>query len=122
MSEKRLFSDVLGIETLEESKGHSVTQVVVRDELLNRHEVAHGGLIFALADQAFAAACNYDYAPSMAVHVDASFFAPARAGDVLRAEATEVRRGRTMGFYEMLVTNQDGKPIAKVTGVSYSRG
>jgi len=76
----------------------------------------------ALADQAFAAACNFDYAPSMAVHVDASFFAPAKAGDVLRAEATEVRRGRTMGFYEMLVTNQDGKPIAKVTGVSYSRG
>lgn len=122
MSEKVFFSDVLGIETLEESRGHAVTRVEVREELLNRHGVAHGGLIFSLADQAFAAACNFDYPPSMAVHVDASFFSPARARDVLRAEATEIRRGRTMGFYEMLVTNQDGKPVAKITGVSYTRG
>ena len=122
MSDKKLFSDVLGIQLLEESKGHSVTQVEVKEELLNRHGVAHGGLIFALADHAFAAACNFDAPPAMAVHVDASFFSPAKSGDVLRAEATEIRRGRTMGFYEMLVTNQEGRPIAKVHGVSYSRG
>jgi acyl-CoA thioesterase len=121
MAGKGAFSDLLGIELVEESKGRAVARIKVSEGGLNRHGVAHGGLIFSLADHAFAAACNYDAPPSMAVHVDVSYMSPAFAGDVLTVEAREIKRGRTMGFYEMMVTNQDGKPIAKVEGISYTR-
>lgn len=121
MREIKGFTNLLGTELVEESKGHAVARLEVREEHLNRHGVAHGGLIFSLADHAFAAACNFDAPPSVAVHVDISYFSPAKLGDVLNAEAVELRRGRTMGFYEMTVRNQDGKPVAKAKGISYSK-
>ncbi len=119
--DRKLFTQLLGVELLEESKGHSLARLEVTEEHLNRHGVAHGALIFALADHAFAAACNFEAPPSVAVHVDISYFTPARAGEVLTAEAKEIRRGRTMGFYEMLVANQDDRPVAKAKGISYSK-
>ena len=122
MTEKRLLSGLLGIDLLETSKGHAITRVTVSEEFKNIHGVAHGGLIFALADEAFAAACNFEAPPSVAVNVDISYFAPAKVGEILTAEASETRRGKTIGFYDVMVTNQDGKTIAKMRGISYSHG
>ena len=56
--EQDLFARSLGIELLELAPGFANCAMTVRAEMVNFHGTAHGGVIFSLADAAFAAACN----------------------------------------------------------------
>jgi len=117
----KLFREHLGIEILEVSRGHARTRVRVREEFSNIHGYAHGGLIFSLADEAFALACNEDSSPAVAVSINMDYLKPVSVGDILTAEAKEVRRGRTMGFYDVFVVDEAARLVAKMRGISYSR-
>ena len=75
----------LGIELIDQGEGRAVTRMTVRDDMVNGHAIAHGGLIFALADTAFACACNSFGPVTVAASADIVFVAPAYAGDVLMA-------------------------------------
>jgi acyl-CoA thioesterase len=86
--------------------------------MLNGHEICHGGFITTLADSAFAFACNSNNQVTVASGLSVEFLAPARSGDVLTADASEVSRGGRTGVYDMVVTNQDGARIALVRGRS----
>ncbi|MDW4496451.1 hydroxyphenylacetyl-CoA thioesterase PaaI [Sulfitobacter sp. D35] len=84
----------------------------------NGHLICHGGVIFSLADSAFAFACNSRNQSTVAQHNSISFVAPGKNGDTLMAEAREVSlRGRS-GIYDVTVTNQDGETIAIFRGMS----
>ena len=72
----------LGIELVDQDEGRAVTRMTVRLDMVNGHAMAHGGLIFALADTAFACACNSFGPVTVASSADIVFVAPARAGDV----------------------------------------
>jgi acyl-CoA thioesterase len=72
----------LGIELIDQGEGRAVTRMTVREDMLNGHAMAHGGLVFALADTAFACACNSFGPVTVASSADIVFVAPARAGDV----------------------------------------
>jgi acyl-CoA thioesterase len=87
--------------------------------MLNGHQVCHGGLIFALADSAFACACNShgDHALAAAASID--FLAPGREGDQLTAFARELWRTGRSGIYEVNVTNQRDERIALFRGRSH---
>src|SRR5262249_705381 len=88
-------SRALGIELIDSGEGRAVTRMTVRGDMVNGHAIAHGGLIFTLADTAFACACNSFGPVTVAASAEIVFVAPARAGDVLGAEAvlpTRVRR------------------------------
>ncbi|MGD0924505.1 MAG: hydroxyphenylacetyl-CoA thioesterase PaaI [Streptosporangiaceae bacterium] len=108
----------LGIELVDHAEGRAVTRMTVRPDMLNGHAVAHGGLIFALADTAFACACN-SYGPvTVAAAAEIVFVAPAYAGDVLTGEAVVRTRFGRAGLYDVTI-RRDGDVIAEFRGRSH---
>ena len=94
----------------------------VRADMTNGHAICHGGMIFALADSAFAFACNSQGEASVAASGSIDFLAAAREGDELTASARELWRGGRSGIYEVTVTNQAGATIALFRGRSHRIG
>ena len=93
--------------------------MTVLPSMLNGHGMCHGGLVFTLADTAFAHACNSHGPATVAAAASIDFLAPANEGDVLVAEAVEQhRRGRT-GLYDVVVTGADGTVVARFHGRSH---
>ncbi len=90
----------------------------IRTDMVNGHGICHGGLIFALADSAFAFACNSHGDNTVAAGAAIEFLRPAREGDELRAVAFERWRGGRSGIYEIEVQNQKGEAVALFRGRS----
>jgi acyl-CoA thioesterase len=108
---------------LEEAlEGRSRVRMTVRPDMLNGHRTAHGGMIFALADSAFAYACNSRNEASVAQQASIIFLAPASEGDVLVAEAREDSRAGRSGSYSVSVFTEEGRPIAQFLGLSRTIG
>jgi acyl-CoA thioesterase len=115
-------SQMLGMRITAIAPGECTMTMTVRADMSNGHAICHGGLIFALADSAFAFACNSDGHVTVAASASIDFLAPARRGDLLTAVAREVwRRGRG-GIFEAVVTNQSGARIALFRGRSQRVG
>lgn len=94
----------------------------LRDDMLNGHGTAHGGMIFALADTAFAWACNSRNVTTFAQHASISFLSPGKPGETLTAEAREdALEGRT-GVYTVRVAGEDGRDVAIFQGLSRTAG
>lgn len=104
------------IETVRE--GYARIAMRVRKDMLNGHGIVHGGMIFALADTAFAYACNSRNAPAVAQQASIVFLAQARDGDRLIAEAQEQSRANRSGVYAVTVRNDKGDDIAVFQGLS----
>jgi 3-hydroxybutyryl-CoA dehydrogenase len=83
--------------------GQAEVSMRVRPDMVNGHGICHGGLIFTLADTAFAFACNSHNRSTVAQGADITFLAPAREGDLLLAVATERHRGERSGIYDVTV-------------------
>lgn len=96
--------------------GWSRMSMVVRGDMLNGHRTCHGGLIFSLADTAFAVACNSHNDNTVAAAASIDFLAPASEGDTLTAEGRELWRSGRSGLYEIAVTNQREELIALFRG------
>jgi len=110
-------SAALGIEVVDHGPGWARARMTVRPDMINGHDLAHGGLVFALADTAFACACNGWGPVTVAAGAEISFLAPARLGDELEADArVRTRRGRT-GIYDVTVRRGD-EVIAEFRGRS----
>jgi acyl-CoA thioesterase len=117
--ERDPFARHLGIELLELSEGHSKVALTVSEGMLNFAGIPHGGVIFSLADAAFAAASNSHGQLSVALNVSISFLAAAPLGARLYAEATEENLGRRTALYRLAVTAEDGTLIALCQGTVY---
>jgi acyl-CoA thioesterase len=110
-------SAALGIDVVEHGPGWARARMLVRPDMVNGHDLAHGGLVFALADTAFACACNAWGPVTVAAGADISFVRPARNGDLLEAEAqVRSRSGRT-GIYDVTVRRGD-EVVAEFRGRS----
>lgn len=112
----------LGLRLEEVGPGFARLRMTVRPDMLNGHGTCHGGMLFALADTAFAVACNTHNAATVAAAASIDFLAPARAGDELTAEARELWRSKRSGVYEICVSNQRGEKIALFRGRSHCIG
>lgn len=112
----------LGIGLDEVRPGFARLRMTVRADMVNGHGGCHGGLIFALADSAFAVACNTHNAVTVAAAASIDFLAPAQMHDELTAEARELWRTRRSGIYEINVSNQRGETIALFRGRSHCTG
>ena len=111
-------SQALGIEIVTAEPGDVTLRMTVRRDMLNGFGITHGGMVFALADTAFAFACNEGETVTVAAGADISFLAPTREGDVLTAHARRVSlRGRS-GIYDVTVTTASGDVIAELRGRS----
>lgn len=108
----------LGIELDEAGDRQARVRMTVADWMVNGHGICHGGLVFTLADSAFALACNSGDEDAVAAACDIVFVAPARAGDVLVAEAEERTRFGRSGIYDVTVRRDDGTVVAEFRGSS----
>ena len=111
-----------GLVIEEAREGYARVRMQLRPDMANGHGIAHGGMIFALADTAFAYACNSRNATSVAQHASISFLAPARVGETLTAEAEERARNGRSGVYAVRVTADDGRVVAEFQGLSREIG
>jgi acyl-CoA thioesterase len=111
-------SQALGIRIGEVRPGYARLSMVVRPDMTNGHRIAHGGMVFTLADSAFAFACNSYNENTVAASASIDFLAPSYEGDELTAVATEVWRSGRSGIYEITVTDQKGARIALFRGRS----
>ncbi|MEM5315934.1 hydroxyphenylacetyl-CoA thioesterase PaaI [Paraburkholderia sp. JHI869] len=108
----------LGMELLEVRAGYARLSMAVRPEFLNGHQTCHGGMIFSLADSAFAFACNSYNINTVAAGCSIEFLRPVLRDEVLTAEAEEqVLSGRN-GVYDIRVTNRAGETVALFRGKS----
>ncbi len=113
------FSQWMGITVLAVKEGYSKIQMTLRKEMMNGFGIAHGGISFALADSAFAFACNSDGKVTVALDVSISFPRPGKEGDILIAEARQVNKTNRTGLYMIDVTNQNNELIAVFKGTCY---
>jgi acyl-CoA thioesterase len=114
--------DALGITIDAVGEGHASVRMTVRPDMLNGHGTVHGGMIFTLADTAFAYACNSRNVTTVAAQASILFLAPARAGEVLVAEAVERQVAGRSGSYMVAVSTAEGRAIADFQGLSRSVG
>ncbi|MBP7545764.1 MAG: hydroxyphenylacetyl-CoA thioesterase PaaI [Acidovorax sp.] len=113
-------SQALGMQVTAISPTSATVTMTVRADMLNGHATCHGGFITALADSAFAFACNAGNEMTVASGLSIDFLAPGREGDVLTAEGVEVSRAGRTGVYDVTVRNQRGELIAVFRGRSYT--
>jgi len=118
MYESDACSRALGIEVVEVRTGYARLRMSVRPDFLNGHRICHGGLIFTLADSAFAFACNSHNVNTVAAGCSIEFLRAVQGGDVLTAEAVEQIRSGRNGVYDIKVTNRAGETIALFRGKS----
>ncbi len=114
-------SAMLGMRADDVSNGRARVSMLVRADMVNGHDLCHGGLIASLADSAFALACNSRGPVTVAAGFSVDFLSPGRLGQTLHAEAREVSlRGRS-GIYDVTVRADDaevGEVIAEFRGRS----
>lgn len=109
----------LGIQLLELERGRAVLSMLIRDDMANGFGITHGGMVFTLADTAFAYACNEGDMAVVASGADISFTRASFAGDVLTASASRRWLAGRNGLYDITVTDQNEAVIAEFRGRSF---
>jgi acyl-CoA thioesterase len=109
--------------TIEEVRaGYARLSMVVRADMLNGHRIVHGGIVFALADTAFAYVCNGRNAKTVAAQAGIVFLGSAKEGETLMAEAQELASEGRSGVTRVSVRTSEGRAIAEFTGYSRTVG
>ena len=111
-------SQALGMALLAIRPGYASMSMTVRADMVNGHDICHGGLIFTLADSTFAFACNSHNHVTVAAGCTIEFLAPARLGDTLIATGEERAQSGRSGVYDIRVENQEGVLMALFRGKS----
>jgi acyl-CoA thioesterase len=112
-------SQMLGMVIESVAPGCARVSMRVRPDMVNGHGICHGGLVFALADSAFAFACNSHGDNTVAAGAAIEFLAPGCEGDLLTASASERWRAGRAGIYEIEVRNERGETVALFRGRSH---
>lgn len=110
------------IRIAEARAGYCRLSMKLRENMLNGHRIAHGGMVFALADTAFAYVCNGRNERAVAAQASIVFLGPAEAGETLVAEAEELATSGRSGVTRVSVKTDDGRPVAEFTGYSRTIG
>ena len=111
-------SDALGMRLIEIRPGYARMQMTVREDMVNMHGTAHGGMVFMLADSAFAYACNSHNKVAVASNCSIDFLRPAYPGDMLTVTAVEQALIGRNGVYDVRVENNKGELVAMFRGKS----
>lgn len=117
---KDAFSHWLGIEFLEIKDGSCKLQMTIREEMLNGHDTAHGGITYSFADSALGFACNTHGVRSVSVETSISHIKPLVKNDVIIAEAIEESRSNKIGIYSVKIYKKsDHSLVALFKGTVY---
>ncbi len=110
------FSRWLGIEIFDIQKGACKLKCAVRDEMLNGHHIAHGGITYSLSDSALAFSANAHGLKCVSIETSIAHVNPVYPNDNLSVECTEVYRGKTIGIYAVSIFNQEAKIVSRFKG------
>lgn len=113
------FAQLIGMKLVEIKPGFAKTSISITEKMVNMYQMAHGGAIFSVADQACEAAGNSFGEPAVAIQHGIHFLAPGKPGDVLEAVAKVTHRSNRIGLIEFEVRNQEGVLIAAGQQVIY---
>ncbi len=109
-----------GMRLTELERGRAVISMRVRDDMANGFGITHGGMVFTLADTAFAYACNEADTAVVASGADITFTRASHAGDTLTAVAERRWLSGRNGLYDITVSDQHGNVIAEFRGRSFA--
>ncbi len=112
----------LGMKLEECTPGYARISMPMRPEYVNFNGMVFGGIVMAIADQAFAYGTNSLLTPNLAVQFNIHLISAVAATDVLTAECRVAKSGKRVSVSEMTVTNQDGRLVAKATGTTLYTG
>jgi acyl-CoA thioesterase len=112
-------AQALGMQIVQVQPGKALLTMKVRSDMVNGHHICHGGMIFSLADTAFAYACNSYNKTTVASACHIDFLAPAKESEMLEAEAIEQSASGRTGVYDVTVRIAGGKTVALFRGKSY---
>jgi acyl-CoA thioesterase len=113
------FTEWLGLQIIEIGKGYCKLQYQITEGMMNGFNSIHGGILFAAADSAFAFACNSYGHLTVALDATINFTKPAKTGELLHVEATEVFLGNKIGIYDVRTTNGQNELVALFKGTAY---
>lgn len=119
MLENDAFSQWLGIQLLDVHEGTCTLECILSDQMLNGFNIAHGGILFSLADSAIAFASSSYGRQTVAIDHSISFIKKANSGDTLTVTAKPISMGYKTGVIHVNITNQNNKLVAVVKGTVY---
>jgi len=108
----------MGISLENINEGTAKLSLRIKEQHINGHGICHGGIIFTLADSAFAFACNSRNTASVAQHANVTFIRPAKLGDKLFATAKEISLIKRNGIYDVTIKNENADVVAEFRGYS----
>lgn len=114
------FAELTGVEIVAADKGYCRAKLDIEAKHLNAAQVVQGGVIFTLADVAFAVASNSHGQLALAVNANISFLRGISSGTIF-AEATETCNPHRLGAYDVLVTDEHEQIIARFNGIVYRK-
>jgi acyl-CoA thioesterase len=118
MMQRDRASAALGMRVERDEPGLAIVSMRVREDMTNGFAITHGGLVFALADTAFAIACNEDERVTVAAGADIAFLKSTYADQVLTARAVRRLVSGRNGLYDVTVTDETGDVVAEFRGRS----
>jgi len=113
--QKDAFANHLGAKVEIIKPGHSRVSLAINDNMINFHGTTHGGIIFAISDMAFAAACNSHGKMAVAMNVSICFLKPSYSGDHLVAEAKEEHNGKRTALYNIKIYNEKTGEVVAIS-------
>lgn len=116
-----IFAREMGIELLEARDGFAVARLTLTEHHVNGLGLAHGGVVFSLADLAFAAAANFGDAVAVAINATIAFVHPGKPGGTLTATARETSRGGRLATHAVDVRDETGRTVATFQGLAYRK-
>ncbi len=111
----------LGITVDEVKKGYARCSLMIRSEYLNAVERAHGVAVYAVADQAFAVACNSTGTKALAMSINVNYISGALVGETIFAQATPINIGRKISVWKIDVMGSEERLIASCEGIAYHK-
>lgn len=110
------FSRWLGIKLISIEEGFCELSCVIREEMLNGHRIAHGGISYSLSDSALAFASNSRGQKCVSIETSIYHLHPIQVGDELTITTNEIQRGKTLGVYTVSILNQDSMLVSSFKG------
>jgi acyl-CoA thioesterase len=121
MMERDLFSKWMGIERLEEREGYCKLQMIIRPEMCNGFNIAHGGITYSLADSALAFASNSHGRQAVSIETSISHIKSLQPGEIVIATAEEKNISNRIGIYEIKIQNGVGQLVALFKGTVFRK-